>query len=77
MPYLIPFARRALRRASVLGLLLPSTLVAQRQGGVLVGRVLAGDVAVPGATIVAQKQPGLQEGVHVTAAPSASPMPAS
>jgi len=31
----------------------------------------------PGATIVAQKQPGLQEGVHVTAAPSASPMPAS
>jgi HlyD family secretion protein len=31
----------------------------------------------PGAVIVAQKQPGLQEGVHVTALPSASPLPAS
>jgi iron complex outermembrane receptor protein len=53
MPNMIPSAKRTLRCVSALTLLLPSALVAQRQGGVLVGRVLAGDVAVPGATIIA------------------------
>jgi iron complex outermembrane receptor protein len=51
MPYMIPAAGRALR-VSVLALLLPAALGAQRQGGTLVGRVLSGDVAVPSATII-------------------------
>jgi iron complex outermembrane receptor protein len=52
MTYMIPAAGRALRRATVLSLLLPAALWAQRQGGTLVGRVLSGDVAVPSATII-------------------------
>lgn len=41
----------ALRAAAAFALLAPASLVAQRQNGVLAGRVLSGDVAVPGATI--------------------------
>jgi Outer membrane receptor for ferrienterochelin and colicins len=52
MPHLIPAIRRALRRLAVAGLLAPVMLPAQQTTGVLVGRVLAGDVAVPSATII-------------------------
>jgi iron complex outermembrane receptor protein len=38
--------------AAALALLCPLALSAQRQNGVLIGRVLSGDVAVPGAAIV-------------------------
>ena len=38
--------------AATFVLLLPATLLAQRQNGLLVGRVLSGDVAVPSATIL-------------------------
>ncbi|MDB4879740.1 MAG: TonB-dependent receptor [Gemmatimonadetes bacterium] len=44
-------AGRALRAAAALALLAPVSLAAQRQNGLLVGRVLSGDVAVPSATI--------------------------
>jgi len=46
-------SRRALRCAAALGLCLPAALAAQqRHNGLLVGRVLSGDVAVPSAAII-------------------------
>jgi iron complex outermembrane receptor protein len=43
---------RSLRGAAVLVALSPAALLAQHQNGLLVGRVLSGDVAVPSATIL-------------------------
>ena len=52
MTYWSASSGRALRSAAVLALVSPFPLLAQHQNGLLVGRVLSGDVAVPSATIL-------------------------
>jgi hypothetical protein len=51
MTFWSALSARALRGAAVFAVLCPSALLAQRQNGLLVGRVLSGDVAVPIAAI--------------------------
>src|SRR4051812_4281558 len=53
MTFWSAFSARAWRSAAVLAVLVPSALAAQSRNGLLVGRVLSGDVAVPSAVITA------------------------